>query len=109
MLLLATQEKKAEEQAQVGAQAQVAAQEQVAAAMAAISQGLLQRVQSAGVLRTAMKGALARRTMRERKEQEKKAEEARPHAAEALQAAIAGYVARHALAECRLGAVDAHV
>ena len=103
------QEKKAEEQEKKAKQAQVGAQAQVAAAMAAISQGLLQRVQSAGVLRTAMKGALARRTVRECKEQEKKAEEARLHAAEALQAAIAGYVARRALAECRLGAVDAHV
>ena len=109
VLLLATQEKKAEEQEKKAKQAQVGAQAQVAAAMAAISQGLLQRVQSAGVLRTAMKGALARRTVRECKEQEKKAEEARLHAAEALQAAIAGYVARRALAECRLGAVDAHV
>ena len=79
VLLLATQEKKAEEQEKKAKKAQVGAQAQVAAAMAAISQGLLQRVQSAGVLRTAMKGALARHTVRECKEQEKKAEEAWPH------------------------------
>lgn len=105
VLLLATQEKKVEEQEQ----AQVGVQAQVEAAMAAISQGLLQRVRAGAVLSAAVKGALARRVVTERKEQEKKAEEARLHAAEVLQAAVARYVARRALAECRLGAVDAHL
>ena len=66
------QEKKAE-------QAQVGAQVQVAAAVAAISQGLLQRVHgsaaAAAVLTAAVKGALARRDVMERKVQEKKVDE----------------------------------
>ena len=60
MLQLATQEKKVEEQEKKAEQAQVGAQEQVAAAMAAISQGLLQRVRAGAVLSAIFKGALAR-------------------------------------------------
>ena len=70
-------------------QAQVEVQTQVAAAMSAISQGLLQRVRAGVVLSAAVKGALARRAVTERKEQEKKAEQAQVGAHVQVAAAVA--------------------